>query len=45
MPGNQSDVQEILDALDAKYDLTLSKDDLNACCRRMLSMILRLTRE
>ena len=42
MPGNLSDVQEILDALDAKYDLTLSKDDLNACCRRMLSMILRL---
>ena len=45
MPGNRSDIQEILDALDAKYDLTLSKADLDACCRRMLSMIFRLTKK
>lgn len=43
MPGNKSDIQEILDALDAKKDLSLSMESLDACCRRMLSMILQLT--
>jgi beta-glucosidase len=43
MPGNQSDIREILDALDKEKDLTLSPDALDDCCRRMLSMIIRLT--
>lgn len=43
MPGNKSDIQEILDALDKKKDLSLSIDDLDNCCRRILSMIIRLT--
>ena len=42
MPGNRSDIQEILDALGKKKDLSLSMDELNACVRRMLSMILEL---
>ncbi|MBO6158735.1 MAG: glycoside hydrolase family 3 protein, partial [Firmicutes bacterium] len=45
MPGNPSDMQEILDALEDKYDLSLPMEALDDCVRRMLSMTLRLTRK
>ena len=43
MPGNKSDIQEILDALEEKKDLALSMEALDTCCCRMLSLILQLT--
>ena len=42
MPGNPSDIREIMDAVQQKYDLSLPQDALDACVRRMLSMTLRL---
>ncbi len=42
MPGNPSDIREIMDAAQQKYDLSLPQDALDACVRRMLSMTLRL---
>ncbi len=44
MPGNPSDIQEILDALGQKNDLSLAKEELDACCLRLLSMIFTLTK-
>ncbi|WP_029319071.1 glycoside hydrolase family 3 protein [Butyrivibrio sp. AE3004] len=43
MPGNNSDIQEILDALEKKKDLALSMEALDTCCHRILSVILQLT--
>ena len=40
MPGNESDILEILDALDAKKDLYLKEQDLDRCVERMLEAIL-----
>lgn len=40
MPGNESDILEILDALDAKKDLNLKESDLDRCVERMLEAIL-----
>ena len=39
MPGNESDILEILDALDAKKDLNLKESDLDACVTRILEAI------
>ena len=43
MPGLPSDIREILDALEAKEDLSLSMEDLDACCARILSVMDRTT--
>ncbi len=40
MPGNESDIREIVDALEAKKDLALEMEDLNKCVRRLLRMLL-----
>ena len=40
MPGNESDILEILDALEAKKDLYLKEDDLDNCVTRILEAIL-----
>lgn len=40
MPGNESDILEILDALEAKKDLRLEEADLDACVTRILEAIL-----
>ena len=43
MPGLPSDIREIQDALEAKEDLSLSMEDLDACCARILSVMERTT--
>ena len=40
MPGNESDILEILDALEAKKDLSLAEPDLDDCVIRILEAIL-----
>ena len=40
MPGNESDILEILDALDAKKDLYLKEAELDECVCRILEAIL-----
>ncbi|MGN0978665.1 MAG: glycoside hydrolase family 3 N-terminal domain-containing protein, partial [Faecousia sp.] len=40
MPGNESDVLEILDGLEAKKDLRLKESDLDDCVTRILEAIL-----
>ena len=42
MPGTRSDVKEILDAVDARYEQSLPEDTVDQSVRRMLSMTLRL---
>ena len=39
MPGNESDLLEILDALEAKQDLSLAESELDGCALRILEAI------
>ena len=39
MPGNRSDIEEIIDAVRCRYDLSLPEEALDACVRRMLKLI------
>ena len=40
MPGQMSDLQEIVDAVQGKKHLRLDEKDLNACAARILRVIL-----
>ncbi|MGM9605465.1 MAG: hypothetical protein ACI3XG_10445, partial [Faecousia sp.] len=40
MPGNESDILEILDALEARKDLRLRESELDDCVIRILEAIL-----
>ena len=43
MPGLESDIREILDAVGEKGDLSLAEADLDQCCARLLRAIRQLT--
>ena len=43
MPGLESDIREIMAAVNEENDQSLSIADLDACCARILTMIRKLS--